>query len=55
MVGETAVADTPLQPDGWVRIRGERWRGLADVPVAAGQTVTVAAVEGLTLKVRKES
>jgi len=55
MVGEIGVADTPLEPQGWVRIHGERWRAVADSPVPAGQTVTVAAVEGLTLRVRKES
>jgi membrane-bound serine protease (ClpP class) len=55
MVGERGVAETPLEPNGWVRIHGERWRGVADSPVPAGQTVTVAAVEGLTLKVRKEA
>lgn len=55
MVGEKGVADTPLEPQGWVRIHGERWRAVADSPVPAGQTVTVAAVEGLTLKVRKEA
>jgi membrane-bound serine protease (ClpP class) len=55
MVGETGVADTPLEPQGWVRIHGERWRAVADSPVPAGQTVTVAAVQGLTLKVRKEA
>ena len=49
------MAETALEPAGWVRIHGERWRGVADGPVAAGQTVTVAAVEGLTLKVRKEA
>jgi membrane-bound serine protease (ClpP class) len=55
MVGQKGVADTPLEPGGWVRIQGERWRGVADAPVAAGQTVTVTAIEGLTLKVRKEA
>jgi membrane-bound serine protease (ClpP class) len=53
MVGAAGVAETALEPAGWVRIHGERWRGVADGPVAAGQAVTVAAVEGLTLKVRK--
>jgi membrane-bound serine protease (ClpP class) len=55
MVGEQGVAVTPLEPAGWVIVHGERWRGVADSPVPAGQTVTVAAVEGLTLRVRKES
>jgi membrane-bound serine protease (ClpP class) len=55
MVGEKGWTETPLEPQGWVRIHGERWRAVADSPVPAGQTVTVAAVEGLTLRVRKES
>ena len=54
MVGEIGVAATPLEPRGWVQVHGERWRAVADSPVPAGQTVTVAAVEGLTLRVRKE-
>ena len=54
MVGETGVAQTPLEPQGWVLVHGERWRAVANSPVPAGQTVTVAAVEGLTLRVRKE-
>ena len=54
MVGETGVAATPLEPQGWVLVHGERWRAVSDSPVPAGQTVTVAAVEGLTLRVRKE-
>ena len=55
MVGEAGVAETALEPNGWVLIHGERWRAVADSPVPAGQTVTVAAVQGLTLKVRKEA
>ena len=55
MVGEKGVAETPLEPEGWVLIHGERWRAVAATPVPAGETVTVTAVEGLTLKVRKES
>jgi membrane-bound serine protease (ClpP class) len=47
------VADTDLAPEGWVRVFGERWRALADAPVSSGEKVTVTAVDGLTLKVRK--
>jgi membrane-bound serine protease (ClpP class) len=53
LVGRGAVADGPLAPAGWVTIRGELWRAQAEVPVSAGELVTVTAVEGLTLKVRK--
>jgi len=55
LVGQHGVADTPLQPDGWVRVLGERWRGVADAPVAPGDHVTVTSVDGLTLRVRKEA
>ena len=55
LVGQRAVADTALHPDGWVRVLGERWRGVADAPVGPGESVTVSSVEGLTLRVRKEA
>src|SRR5262249_14113960 len=32
MVGERGVAETSLEPDGWVRVRGERWRAVAAAP-----------------------
>jgi membrane-bound serine protease (ClpP class) len=53
LMGQHAVADTDLAPEGWVRVFGERWRALADAPVSSGEKVTVTAVDGLTLKVRK--
>jgi membrane-bound serine protease (ClpP class) len=53
MLGEIGVAATPLSPLGWVLVHGERWKALADAPVEPGEKVTVTAVEGLTLQVRK--
>jgi len=53
LIGQHGVADTALQPDGWVRVLGERWRGVAEAPVAPGDGVTVTSVDGLTLRVRK--
>jgi membrane-bound serine protease (ClpP class) len=53
MIGEHGVADTELAPGGWVRVFGERWHGIAEGSVAAGEKVTVIGVDGLTLKVRK--
>jgi membrane protein implicated in regulation of membrane protease activity len=38
--------------DGWVRVRGERWRALAEEPLEAGAVVEVLAVDGLSLRVR---
>lgn len=53
MVGMAGIAETALDPEGWVRVQGERWRALADPGVTAGDKITVAAVDGLTLRVRK--
>jgi membrane-bound serine protease (ClpP class) len=52
-VGQRGIADTDLAPDGWVVISGERWRGSAEDEVRSGDPVSVVAVEGLTLRVRK--
>jgi membrane-bound serine protease (ClpP class) len=53
MLGQVGVADDDLAPEGWVRIAGEKWRAVADGPVARGERVTVTGLVGLTLKVRK--
>jgi membrane-bound serine protease (ClpP class) len=37
----------------WAEVQGERWRVESDSPLAPGDPVTVAAVDGLTLRVRK--
>jgi membrane-bound serine protease (ClpP class) len=55
MSGRTAVAEGPLDPAGWVQVAGERWRATADRPVAPGEKVKVVAVDGLALRVRRES
>jgi membrane-bound serine protease (ClpP class) len=53
MAGQSGVAVTPLTPEGWVVVRGERWRAVADAPAQPGENVEVTAVQGLTLRVRK--
>jgi membrane-bound serine protease (ClpP class) len=49
MIGMTGRADTELAPEGTVFIRGELWR--ARIRVAAGESVRVTGVDGLTLEV----
>jgi membrane-bound serine protease (ClpP class) len=52
MIGNTGVVRTPLAPEGQVMVEGELWRAVAkDGPFAAGERVTVTAVDGLTLTV----
>jgi membrane-bound serine protease (ClpP class) len=53
MIDQSGVADTELLPEGWIIVQGERWRAVADTPIAAGEKVVVTAVEGLTLHVRR--
>ena len=51
LVGETGVARTELAPQGKVFVHGELWNAVATAPLAAGQTVVVRKVDGLTLQV----
>jgi membrane-bound serine protease (ClpP class) len=53
LVGERGTALTAIDPaqPGQVRVHGEIWRAVSTVPLAAGRTVRVTAVEGLTLLV----
>jgi membrane-bound serine protease (ClpP class) len=52
MVGLAGIVESPLDPEGWVLVKGERWRARADSPLPAGTPVKVVAVEGLSLRVR---
>ena len=52
MVGEAAVVREALDPAGQVQVQGELWRAVSeDGPAAAGETVRITGVDGLTLKV----
>ena len=53
MVGQSAVAETELSPEGWVRACGEKWKAVAEGHVAPGEKTTITSVDGLTLHVRK--
>jgi membrane-bound serine protease (ClpP class) len=53
LIRRSAVAETELALEGWVRVAGERWMAVAETYVAPGDTVTVTSVDGLKLHVRK--
>lgn len=56
LIGQTAVARTPLEPRGMVFVEGELWSATVEEGrVEPGEEVTVTQVEGLKLKVRKKS
>jgi membrane protein implicated in regulation of membrane protease activity len=56
LAGERGVAETELNPEGFVRVRGELWRAQIEPGSAAvrpGEPVVVVAGRGMTLIVRK--
>jgi membrane-bound serine protease (ClpP class) len=53
MIGEEGEARTAIAPDGTVLVRGAPWRARTNraTPIAVGDRVRVAAIEGLVLDV----
>jgi membrane-bound serine protease (ClpP class) len=51
MIGLKGYAETPIEPEGRVFVRGELWRARSKVKIASGEGVRVTAVNGLTLEV----
>jgi membrane-bound serine protease (ClpP class) len=55
LVGAVAVATTPLDPEGRVRVNGELWQARSEQPADTGERVVIRAVEpNLTLLVAPE-
>jgi membrane-bound serine protease (ClpP class) len=55
LIGKTAVVRTPLSPEGYVFIQGERWRAQVDRGSAKeGDRVRIVGADGFLLRVRKE-
>jgi len=53
LVGERGKALSAIDPEGRVFIHGEYWDAWSDEPLAEGDRVTVVAVEGMRIKVKK--
>jgi len=53
LIGQIAVARSPLDLEGTVFVEGELWKAISDQPVQTGEKVRILAVEHLTLKVTK--
>jgi membrane-bound serine protease (ClpP class) len=51
MIGEIGVAQTALEPEGQVLVRGEYWNAAASANIPAGARVRVTSVMGLKLYV----
>jgi len=55
MINMQAMAKTDIHTDGQVFMRGEYWNAWSDEPIQKGEKVTVLAIEGLKLKVKKSA
>lgn len=53
LVGLVGKAQSGLEPEGMVFVRGEIWKARAEEPLEAGERVEIVDVEGLELRVRK--
>jgi membrane-bound serine protease (ClpP class) len=53
MVGRTVTALTPIDSGGGrIFVEGEYWKAVSDTPIKQGETVEVASVQGLTIRVK---
>ena len=52
LIGQEGRAESALDPQGKVFVRGEYWDAWSDEPISAGSRVRVEAVEGMRLKVK---
>jgi membrane-bound serine protease (ClpP class) len=51
MIGLKGRAETAIEPEGRVFVRGELWRARSQTKIKAGENVRVVGVDGLTLEV----
>ncbi len=52
--GEVGTASSDIAPRGKVFVHGELWDAISEEPIASGERVRIKAVDGMTLKVKKE-
>ena len=55
LIEQEGWAESDIASEGKVFVCGEYWDAWSDEPIAAGARVTVEAVEGMRLKVRRIS
>lgn len=54
LLGSLAVAQSPLDPDGQVMVRGELWQARADTAIHTGEAVRILSRDGLLLHVERD-
>src|SRR6266513_926003 len=53
LLGKTVTALTPIDAGGgWIFVEGEYWNAVSDTPIKKGEPAEIAAVQGLTAKLK---
>jgi membrane-bound serine protease (ClpP class) len=53
LVGKTVTASTKIDSaGGWIFVDGEYWNAVSEVPIEKGEHAEIAAVQGLTVKLK---
>jgi membrane-bound serine protease (ClpP class) len=53
LVGKTVTASTKIDSrGGWIFVDGEYWNAVSEVPIEKGENAEIAAVQGLTVKLK---
>jgi len=56
LIGRTVTALTPIDSrSGRIFVEGEYWNAVSNTPVEKGEEAQIAAVEGLTIRLRKKA
>ena len=53
LIGREALVTTACRPNGQVRLNGELWEARCEAGADTGETVTIVARDGLTLRVER--
>jgi membrane-bound serine protease (ClpP class) len=52
LIGQTAIADSDINPFGTVRVHGEIWQARSETPIQKGTRVTITSTNHLELTVK---
>jgi membrane-bound serine protease (ClpP class) len=53
MIGDVAVADSDIDPQGRVFLHGEYWNAVSDEPITEGEKVEILSVDSLEVRVAR--
>ena len=55
LIGKTVTALTPIDShNGTIFVEGEYWNAISDAPIGKGEDAEIAAVQGLTIKLKRK-